>query len=90
MKTTEYFKHVRNRPYRSRILEAWIERAIREPVAERTQVDGRVRRWVYIPEEERYLRVVLRRIAKPFTMHSLTAGSNHESQILSRHRYGAP
>ena len=34
-------------------------RAIQWPIAEAVQMDGRLRRWVYIPEEQRYLRVVL-------------------------------
>lgn len=42
-----------------RILEDWILLAIHHPVAEALQADGRIRRWVYIPEEARYLRVIL-------------------------------
>jgi hypothetical protein len=68
VKTTEYFRHVRMRPDRIRILDVWIERAIREPAAERVQSDGRVRRWVYIEEERRYLRVVL--LADRETVHN--------------------
>jgi hypothetical protein len=59
LKTTEYFRHVRQRPDRARILDEWIQRAIREPLTEHVQTDGRIRRWVYIPEEGRHLRVVL-------------------------------
>ena len=33
--------------------------AIRQPLAERVQADGRIRRWVFIEAEQRYLRVVL-------------------------------
>lgn len=33
--------------------------AITSPVAEKVQKDGRIRRWVYIPEQQRYLRIVL-------------------------------
>lgn len=68
MRTTDYFRHVRVRPDRVRILDAWIERAIRDPTAERVQSDGRVRRWVYIEEERRYLRVVL--LADRETVHN--------------------
>jgi len=42
-----------------RIRDEWIQRAIDDPVCEQVQVDGRLRRWVYIPEENRYLGVVL-------------------------------
>jgi hypothetical protein len=38
----------------------WIERAIRAPLRENRQPDGRIRRWVCVPEmESRYLRVIL-------------------------------
>lgn len=68
MKTTAYFRHVRTRPDRIRIPDVWIKRAIRDPTAERVQSDGRVRRWVYIEEERRYLRVVL--LADRETVHN--------------------
>ena len=42
------------------IREEWIERAIRTPMREVVQTDGRIRRWVQVPESEnRFLRVVL-------------------------------
>ena len=59
MKTTAYFRHTRRRADRARIQDHWIELAIRSPVAEKIQSDGRIRRWVYVPEERHYLRVVL-------------------------------
>ena len=60
MKFTLYFKAIRVRPDRAIIQEAWIERAIRSPIREAIQADGRIRRWVQVPEmENRYLRVVL-------------------------------
>jgi hypothetical protein len=65
---TEYFRHVRTRPDRIRIPDVWIERAICDPTAERVQSDGRVRRWVYIEEERRDLRVVL--LADRETVHN--------------------
>ena len=58
-KCTEYFRYARHRPDRIVIRDEWILRAIRDPLAEVIQQDGRLRRWVYIPEEQRYLRVVL-------------------------------
>jgi hypothetical protein len=57
-KTTSYFKEsvLRKRPY---IKAEWIERARKgECVAKEIQPDGRIRVWLYIPEENRYLRVV--------------------------------
>lgn len=60
MKVTRYFEALRMRPDRAAIRDEWIERAIRNPVKETVQADGRIRRWVQIPEmEKRYLRVVL-------------------------------
>ena len=59
MKTTAYFRHTRNRPDRARIQDEWIQQAIDHPVAEEVQSDGRVRRWIFVSEESRYLRVVL-------------------------------
>ena len=57
--TTEYFREIRERSDRIRITDAWILHALQRPVAESVQQDGRIRRWVYIPEERRYLRVIL-------------------------------
>ena len=60
MKVSRYFQTIRSRPDRAAIQNAWIERAIREPVREVVQIDGRIRRWVLVPEmENRYLRVIL-------------------------------
>ncbi|MGQ0510268.1 MAG: hypothetical protein ACT4P9_06605 [Betaproteobacteria bacterium] len=60
MKSTRYFDALRSRPDRAGIGDEWIERAIRSPIREKVQADGRIQRWVQIPEaENRYLRVVL-------------------------------
>jgi hypothetical protein len=60
MKTTAYFDAIRQRPDRSIIQDVWIERAIRAPLREFRQADGRIRRWIQVPEmENRYLRVIL-------------------------------
>lgn len=60
MKTTRYFLATRVRPDRAMIEEAWIERAIRSPIREHIQSDGRIGRWASIDEADgRYLRVVL-------------------------------
>ena len=50
---------MRNRPDRAIIELRWIERVIQYPVKETIQEDGRIRRWGLIPEEKKYLRVVL-------------------------------
>ena len=69
MKTTAYFDALRKRPDRAAIRDEWIERAIRDPVKETVQSDGRIRRWIQVPEaENRYLRVVL--LADGETVHN--------------------
>jgi len=59
MKRTGYYEYTRLRPDRSRIKEEWIRQAIDTPDEEQVQADGRVRRWTWVPEEGRFLRVVL-------------------------------
>ena len=60
MKVTRYFEAIRHRPDRAIILEEWIEQAIRTPIRETVQTDGRIRRWLQVAEmENRFLRVVL-------------------------------
>ena len=69
MKVTRYFEVTRTRPDRAIIRDAWIIRAIHEPVREFIQQDGRIRRWVRIAEmDNRYLRVVL--LADGETVHN--------------------
>ena len=60
MKVTRYFEAIRNRPDRAIIREEWIEQAIRAPIRETVQADGRIRRWTQVSEmKNRFLRVVL-------------------------------
>jgi hypothetical protein len=69
VKVTQYFDAIRARPDRAAIRDAWIERAIREPIQEAVQADGRIRRWTQVPEADgRYLRVVL--LADGETVHN--------------------
>jgi len=57
MKTTPYFKNsVRQR--RSYLREEWIDGVISNPEAIEIQQDGRIRRWGYIKELGKYLRVI--------------------------------
>jgi hypothetical protein len=51
---------IRSRPDRAVIKDEWIEQAIRAPLREQVQADGRIRRWTQVSElEGRFLRVVL-------------------------------
>jgi hypothetical protein len=69
VKTTAYFGAIRLRTDRRFIQDLWIERAIRAPLRENRQPDGRIRRWVCVPEmESRYLRVIL--LADGQTVHN--------------------
>ncbi len=57
MKQTAYFKRrvLQQRPY---IRVEWCEKAIREPAQRETQLDGRIRHWLYVEELGKYLRVI--------------------------------
>lgn len=69
MKATAYFAAIRTRPDRVIIKDEWIERAIQTPVREVVQRDGRIRRWVQVPEvQDRFLRVIL--LADGETVHN--------------------
>ncbi|WP_089728266.1 hypothetical protein [Candidatus Thiosymbion oneisti] len=59
MKFTRYFLYTRQRPDRAGIELAWIEAVDRRPLATQVQKDGRIRKWGYIAEVEKYLRIVL-------------------------------
>jgi len=57
-KTTVYFREnvLRKRPY---IKPEWIDRArAGDVVMKEIQSDGRIKVWIYIEEEDKYLRVV--------------------------------
>jgi hypothetical protein len=59
MKCTQYFMFVRQRSDRAAIKEDWILETIDAPLKTVTQSDGRIRRWKYIEEAGKYLRVIL-------------------------------
>lgn len=59
MKTTEYFKHIRTRPDRATIRDEWVTRVIQLPEKTQIQSDGRIRKWGWVPEENKFLRVIL-------------------------------
>jgi len=58
MKTTAYFRHTRRRPDRAWIRIEWIEKALQTPSATEIQADGRFRRWAWIEETQKFLRVI--------------------------------
>jgi hypothetical protein len=58
VKTTQYFDHMRNRPDRAAIRDEWITHAIQFPEKIEVQSDGRIRKWAWIAEVSRSLRVI--------------------------------
>jgi hypothetical protein len=59
MKFTQYFLHIRGRPDRAVIKNEWIKDTIDNPFHTEAQSDGRIRKWKKIPEEGKFLRVIL-------------------------------
>jgi len=59
MKFTSYFLFVRQRPDRAIIREEWIMQTIKYPLKTEIQADGRIRKWSFIEEVGKYLRVIL-------------------------------
>ncbi len=59
MKYTKYFEFVKKRQDRAFIKEEWIINTIKDPIKVERQSDGRIRKWGYIDEAEKYLRVIL-------------------------------
>ena len=59
MKYTQYFSFVRQRPDRAMIKEEWILETISNPLKTEVQTDGRIRKWGFIKDVKKYLRVIL-------------------------------
>ena len=56
---TKYFFYIRQRRDRAKIKMEWIEDTIENPAYTEVQLDGRIRKWKKIEEEDRFLRVIL-------------------------------
>ncbi|MEW6609875.1 MAG: hypothetical protein AB1414_20925 [bacterium] len=59
MKYTQYFLFIKQRPDRAIIKDEWISDTIKNPVKTEVQSDRRIRKWKFIEEVGRYLRVIL-------------------------------
>jgi hypothetical protein len=59
MKCTQYFLFIRQRPDRAVIKDEWILKTINNPIKTKGQSDGRIKKWSYIEESGKYLRVIL-------------------------------
>jgi hypothetical protein len=65
--TTSYFRNdiLLKRPY---IQLEWCQAALFNPVRRDIQPDGRIRHWVFVPELDKYLRVVT--LSDGITLHN--------------------
>jgi len=68
MKCTQYFLFVKQRPDRAAIKEEWILETMGNPLRTEIQSDARIRKWGYIEEAEKYLRVYCWKMARRFIM----------------------
>ena len=59
MKFTQYFLYTRQREDRIQIKSDWIEQVVNNPEKTHIQSDGRIRKWAYVTEVQKYLRVIL-------------------------------
>ena len=59
MKYSQYFLFTRQRSDRKIIKEEWILKTINNPIKAEIQSDGRIRKWTFIEEVRKYLRVIL-------------------------------
>jgi len=68
VKFTQYFIYTRERPDRSCIKEEWIQNAIDKSLRTEVQKDGRIRKWIYIKEIDKHLRIIL--LSEGVTVHN--------------------
>ena len=59
MKCTQYFLYIRQQPDRVIIKDEWILKTVNNPIKAEVQSDGRIKKWSYIEEVGKYLRVIL-------------------------------
>ena len=85
MKYTEYFLHTKKRPDRSYIKDEWIRKAFLEPIGEEIQSDNRIRKWAWIEEEQKYLRIVI--LADGKTIHNAFFDRNFKGRIQMNIKY---
>jgi hypothetical protein len=78
MKFTSYYHFTKQRPDRAKIQEAWIMQTITSPIKTEVQADGRIRKWGYIMEENKYLRVIL--LSDGETVHNAFFDRNFEEE----------
>lgn len=74
MKYTNYFLYTRQRIDRKDIKLEWIKRVHENPDYQEIQSDGRIRKWGFIKELSKYLRIVVLQDNK--TIHNAFFGRN--------------
>jgi len=85
MKTTPYFEHSvpLKHPEIMRYLD-YVEEALTAYVEIETQPNGRTRRWIIVPEVERYLRVIVEPDGE--TVHNAMFDRNYARKMKRRAR----
>nr|VFJ94404.1 MAG: hypothetical protein BECKH772A_GA0070896_1007124 [Candidatus Kentron sp. H]VFJ95286.1 MAG: hypothetical protein BECKH772B_GA0070898_1007424 [Candidatus Kentron sp. H]VFK01694.1 MAG: hypothetical protein BECKH772C_GA0070978_1007024 [Candidatus Kentron sp. H] len=76
LKFTRYFLVTRQRPDRAWIELAWIEAVVAHPIETQIQNDGRIRKWGFVHEVGKYLRVIL--LEDGETVHNVFFDRNFE------------
>ena len=59
MKFTQYFLATQLRDDRKNIKQEWIEFVFNNFVTEEIQADGRIKRWAFIEDVNKYLRIII-------------------------------
>lgn len=59
MRFTKYFLYTQERADRKAIKKEWIEYVFKHYIKEEKQQDGRLKRWAYIQEAKKYLRIIV-------------------------------
>ena len=59
MKFTQYFLATQKRDDRKSIKLEWIEFVYNNPITEEIQADGRIKRWAFIDDVQKYLRIII-------------------------------
>lgn len=80
MKCTRYFLYIKQRPDRAIIKDEWILKTINNPVKTEVQTDGRIKKWSFIEETEKYLRVIL--LEDGETVHNAFFDRNFKEESL--------
>lgn len=78
MKCTQYFLFVRKRSDGVGIKDEWIIETISNPSKTLKQSDGRIRKWKYIEEAGKYLRVIL--LEDEETVHNALFDRSHKEE----------